>query len=97
MKYDYYIGIDPDSVKSGVACVEVATRRVEAVAEVLEGQRPKNHARGNRGDNGYRWTHEPRGARCVVAGVGRGEFADTNQERQKIEIGARAAAAVRRF
>lgn len=32
MKYDYYIGIDPDSVKSGVACVEVATRRVEAQA-----------------------------------------------------------------
>ena len=30
MRKDFYIGIDPDSVKSGVAMVERATRQVEA-------------------------------------------------------------------
>ncbi len=32
MKYDVYIGIDPDSVKSGVGIVERATRDVDAWA-----------------------------------------------------------------
>jgi len=31
-KYDMIIGIDPDSVKSGVACVDVKTRRAECLA-----------------------------------------------------------------
>lgn len=40
MKFDLYIGIDPDSIKSGVACIERESRKCEAwaldFADVLE-------------------------------------------------------------
>ena len=32
MNYDVIIGIDPDSVKSGIACVDVKTKRAECLA-----------------------------------------------------------------
>ena len=56
MNYDMIIGVDPDSVKSGVACVDVHTRRVECMtltfADVLE---YLAYVKGNQATQGYRY------------------------------------------